>query len=333
MVTAIAPPSERCAHAVSEGVDALGRLQHPSGSWSDYRLGRQVSDEYVTAFVAALLTDVPGSDGLVELAWRHLAGRAAMRAAGGWGWNLWLPPDADSTAFALLAARAADDVGPECDRGLAFLAAHVDGDGARTYRDADVVRHVAAGDGDHAWTRPHACVTAAVAGPGCSLVPSLGPAVRSFQRPDGSWRGHWWVTSDYPTGISCTALRDDKPALVRAGQWARTAPVPTGAFDIAWRLVTVTLSAVADPGACSLADVTAMSTVLLSGQRADGSWAPSAQMRLPAPEDADPDARAEWAVDARGMGAVTTDHNGIASTASAVSALALAGTVLAGADA
>lgn len=312
----------------------LDDAREASGWWRDYRLGRQVSDEYVTAYVCAALSTLAGSvdaetlrtaEKLALDGWKLLADRVHFRRDAGWGWNLALPSDADSTAFALMTARNTGNAStPEALAAREFLDEHVSDLGVRTYSDLEKVRRIAAhSEQESAWIREQACVTAAVAGRHGSLTPGLGDALVRKQQSDGHWRGYWWVTPDYPSGIVCLALDPsrDQVALQRAAQWLKTCEAPVGTFDTAWRLV----ACVCAGEVVDLSDLkSSLMSQLLETQRQDGSWSTSAKMWLPDPGDEAPHLRERWSADHRGIGAVTTDQNGIVSTVTALFALALA---------
>jgi squalene cyclase len=148
---------------------------------------------------------------------------------------------------------------------------------------------------------PHLCVTAAAA-----LVPGFRHTVSRFlrehQHADGRWVGYWWCDDEYPTGIAALALggSDDagaRGAARRGADWASTRIRGDGAvisgfsgepsaFCAASAALAI-LGADASGHAGRDADGAAARAVrwLLEAQRADGSWEPSALMRIP-PADA-----------------------------------------------
>jgi hypothetical protein len=101
------------------------------------------------------------------------------------------------------------------------------------------------------------------------------------QHPDGLWRGYWWVSSLYPTWWVARVFGPALPPEPRRrllegiAHWS-----PTGSFELA--LLLMTRRALGLPCDQQRED-------LLRRQKPDGSWEPSAWLRLP-----DPACREPW---------------------------------------
>ncbi|MGH2718460.1 MAG: hypothetical protein ACRDJU_07765, partial [Actinomycetota bacterium] len=109
--------------------------------------------------------------------------------------------------------------------------------------------------------------------------PMLGH-LRRAQRDDGSWMGHWWDDDEYATARATEALaraRTDPEAVARAASWAEGR---VEASPFATALAVQTLRA-AGRGDGVIAPARAR---LIGQQRSDGSWTPSARLRVPAPD-------------------------------------------------
>lgn len=320
---------DRWAQALARGVEFLLRARDRQGWWRDFRLAPGPSDEWATAYVAALLagSGQAAARPAVARAWTLLAG--CHTSIGGWGYNALTPCDADSTAWALRVAAAAGAGGsPRARAGHAFLGAHARGDGGiATYADEAPVRAFTGLPRSTAltgWTSSHACVTAAVA----ALPPyreRLRPFLRARQHADGAWRAYWWGDHGYATALAADALAHDPgpgdtERVARAVAWARDrAARALPPFDLAWCIWLLARAAPAgDPA------VTAGADRLAGQQRADGSWAPSARLRVPQPGDRDPERAVAWEPGGRTEGAVVVDRAGVFTTATAVHALAAA---------
>src|SRR3954463_5664630 len=97
------------------GVAFLVARQEPAGCWVDFELPVGRATGWTTGYVATMLARCGAARAAVERAghwllatyrpgqgWAHRERRPA-----GWGYNLEVPPDGDSTAWALLALDAA----------------------------------------------------------------------------------------------------------------------------------------------------------------------------------------------------------------------------------
>ena len=138
--------------------------------------------------------------------------------SGGWGYNATVPPDADSTIWAVqLAERVAGGASASLGAARAFLERHRrPGGGLATYADAAPVRAdmgFPAWVSYRGWTSAHPCVTAAA-----SNVRLLGDQpdeldayLRRTQRSDGSWPAYWWADREYATALAVLGLAGRRP--------------------------------------------------------------------------------------------------------------------------
>lgn len=307
--------------ARTAGVEFLLARQSDAGLWADFHLAPGLSDEWITGYVGDRLADVPGTAAALDRAWMALVSRRAERAGRGWGYNVHVPQDADSTAWALRLAQriGRGDDGTAADA-RASLAAfrHEDGMVGTYGPTQDIARFIGADpDGDfRGWTAPHSCVTAAAAGVS-ELVDAQ--VLLSAQRADGRWRSYWWASDSFATALAVEALAEvpeAREAVARSGRWASEALGSPGltAFEIA-NLVTVTaVAGVRDDAAARTLTFTMLP---------DGSWASGALLRVPHPQDTDPDAVIDWSPGGRVEGAVVEDVRRIFTTATVVHALTL----------
>jgi hypothetical protein len=316
------PPAEPAAtpgSTLGATVAWLARLQHRSGSWTDFLLAPGPSDAWVTAYTGTALA-LAANDHLLDPRSRTIAGRSADAAAcwllrcvgedGGWGWTMTVRPDADSTAWAvrLLALRG----WPVPAQALAFLTAHRDRDGYRTYRSEKLTG---------SWSTPTPEVTAAVllarhataaldrAGLAAAFQSLLAPSLA----PDGQWHSIWWDTPPHPTAIVGAAYTcAGRPDLPTPPKLHLDPANPTGnAWELAARLWAAAAFATERPGECAR-----LAARLLALRRGDGGWPGQARLRVPAQHTA---REPQWSRDARG----------IFTTATALHALLAAGPVAA----
>ena len=303
------------------GVGFLLSRQSEAGLWSDFQLAPGLSDEWITGYVGDRLAGVPGTEAALNRAWSALVDRQAERGGRGWGYNVDVPQDADSTAWVLRLAQHVGhgdhEVAVEARASLAAFR-HRDGMLGTYGPTGDIARFIdAEPDRDfRGWTAPHPCVTAAAAGVS-GLVDA--EVLLATQRPDGRWRSYWWASDSFATALAVEALAvcpAASSAIRRAGQWANESLASSDltAFEIA-NLVTVTAFA-------GLSHATAVRTLTMT-MLADGSWASGALLRVPDPQDTDPDAVIDWTPGGRVEGAVVEDLRRVFTTATIVRALTL----------
>lgn len=307
------------------GVGFLLGRQSEAGLWSDFALAPGLSDEWITGYVGDRLAGIPGTDGATERAWSALVARRQERGGRGWGYNVHVPQDADSTAWALrLAHRLGREDDPAAADALASMSGFVHDDGMLgTYGPTgDIARFIGADEGQdfRGWTAPHACVTAAAAGlPGVVDTQAL----LSAQRDDGRWHSYWWVSDTFASALAVEALAADPeagPALARAADWGVSMLGSPGltAFETA---NLVLLLARADRWHRRGDEAV---RALAHSMQPDGSWPSGAFLRVPHPQDTDPDAVVDWIPGGRIEGALVQDLRRVFTTATVTHALDLA---------
>jgi hypothetical protein len=262
--------------------------------YGDFEHG--VSDEWSTAYVGAALAALPDERArrAVSWAWQLLSGR--RQAWGGWGWNVRLPLDADSTAWGL---RLAGHLG--CGNAARAVAArHVLAQhlfthgGITTYREEHFYRtapYPEAVTRMRGWFEAHTCVTAAVAFLAEFAVPCR-RFLRQAQHATGHWVGYWWCDDAYTTALAVEALAQsaepsDRRAVQLAVRWAADRISPSGAvYSTALRADSafataccVHILALADDARVRRQLARAVAW-LTERQTDQGSWEPAALMIL-----------------------------------------------------
>lgn len=297
-------PAGSVAVAVQRATEYLLARRNQAGWWRDFfdrarprgadqRVTGYSSDEWVTAYVAAALATV-------DRAHAQSAARDALRllqnrrdAASGWGYHALLPADSDTTTWVLrLAALLDAEESPRLAAARAFVRGQIGaGGGVRTYESgaAEALREYLLMDGSYSgWTAPHTCVTAAAAT--LNLSPVLLAHLRQAQRADGSWTGHWWHDDEYATAFAVEALAaaGDVERVRAAVAWCASRAADgddASAFADALALKGM----VNGRAAAGLADAAHRAARWLAAhQLQDGSWPPSARLRVPPPDAADP---------------------------------------------
>ncbi|GAA2529186.1 hypothetical protein [Pilimelia columellifera] len=321
--------------AAVAGAEFLSRAAR-DGRWSAFHLYPGISDEWVTGYVAATIGEAgaPGADEILATGRRGLAGR--QRPDGRYGFNARAIGDADSTLWALrVAALPAGTAGVDVAAAHAALAEHQRPAGIATYAADEPIRTIIEAGPERAmkgWCAPHPCVTAVAAGL-ATTAPDARAALIDQQQRDGGWPAYWWTDPEYTAGHAAEALAAaGQPAASaaagRAAAWAasrlhvdgsvRTGRFPNGSA-FATALALRALTAGRGP-----ANASAAATAWLCRHlRLDGSWQPSAVLRVPDPDDPDPDASGitRWVPDGRKEGAIVLDRTGVFTTATVVAAL------------
>ncbi len=163
------PPFEtQVRAALDAGVEFLAGSRNPNGWWKDFELAAGASDTWVTAYVGRALAgvDEPQSWEMAHAAWCLMKER--LHQQGGWGYNLKIPPDADSTAWAILLGESVgDSSSPVLRKAKDFLRSHLrPSGGVATYAEESPVRaqmRFPVEVSYAGWTTAHPCVTALAA--------------------------------------------------------------------------------------------------------------------------------------------------------------------------
>jgi len=337
---ATAPALDR---AVDAALSFLFRSRGRDGWWRDYAIVGP-SDAWITAYVGAVLAELPAPAPLqaARQALRRLARRRPFMA--GWGYNAWVPPDADSTAWVLRLAEALGrQPGLRIRRAYGFLARHLrDSGGLATYSVAGPIRRFTrAASSFGGWSAAHTCVTAAAASlSGFPMRRRLLEYLRSRRDADGGWTAYWWCDREYATAFAAEAFhrdgRSSGDVLVQdAIAWAAARLRPEGCIASA-------IEPQGSPFATALClRVLALGPHrgaedcmqwLIAGQRGDGSWSASARLRIPPPGLEDPGQVGSWGFDGvgdRSPGTIVRDQRAVFTTATVLAALLRARAALA----
>ena len=250
----------------------LLRHQSPDGAWRDFSTKPGISDAWTTAYVGLCLLTLPEPR---PIDWRSALERAALwlreRMDRGWGYNANCPPDADSSALAILFLRHCGvDVTPAAYSRL-WSFSRPDG-GFATYLKPDE---------RDSWAVSHPCVTPVAVHAMLTCLapddPRLAAAydyIRSGQTAAGNWQSFWWRSPLYGTRVNLEAVLElelafDRESLAR---YLR-AQEPTAAFERALLAFCHTLLGELDEAGEVVAS-------LLDQQQPDGGWPSEPIQRL-----------------------------------------------------
>ncbi|WP_433384151.1 prenyltransferase/squalene oxidase repeat-containing protein [Actinoplanes sp. CA-142083] len=257
----------RIAAAVSRGLAFVLAAQEADGSWTEWDLPPGPSREWATAHTGMRLAQLGPAH---RPAVAEPLGRAAdwlldhRAAAGGWGYNAVVDPDADSTAQALLLLAAAGRSAPA--GACAFLARHQRPDGGfATYLPSPLAG---------SWSRSHAEITPiallALRAHGGLPPDRLADGLawlRRARREDGLWNSFWWSTPLVATeaALGCLAVLGVHEPLP---QWTATDNLEAAL------LLSITAAWGRAPA------IERLTHALLETQRDDGSWQCPPRLRV-----------------------------------------------------
>lgn len=314
--------------SLERGTRFLLEQQGNDGFWRDFHTPAGEASEWPTGFVGAALRLAGADSSALERAADALV--ASQNADGGWGYNEDVPSDADSTACVLLLLARLGRRGGACDSAVSCLLAHQhENGGIATYAEPGPIREFM-GVGRRlrfgGWCSPQTEVTAAAARALAAVVPGECSSeidaawryVRSRQRRDGSWRSYWWTSPHYATqqAVELGGSLGDRAAVACAGEWALRNDGDGSPFATA-----LSISVLRRANANWQAVESAASR-LVALQDDDGGWPSRSIMRIPLPDDVDPDRRHRRFLLSLGLGVVVADQHRTFTTAACLAALA-----------
>jgi hypothetical protein len=260
---------------------------------------------------------------------------------GGWSYNHLWTEDADSTAWGI---RFANNLGLEgklrTKLAEKFLLQHVTSNGGiRTFfleKELRKFLNAAPDDDISGWIAPHTCVTAAVA-----LLPSMNslftPWLHKHQLQNGSWDAYWWSDAEYSTSLAIEALLLSKSEeynesvdkstdyiLNKLGEkdFVSNERFPEGSpFATALALKVLVLSHKRQD---LKAKIESIESWLMDRQKLDGSWEPSALLRVPPVKKTDVSTFRDWN-SGKGLewSTTTVDQHAVFTTATVLSVMSL----------
>ena len=279
--------------ALEDGLSFILNSQLQSGFWTDFQF-RGKSDEWVTAYLSYYLSffDAEIVKNSLDRAWKVLKKR--YRKGDGWGYNILMPADADSTIWARLFSSRMNNTG-KMEYDELNDKYNICGSGIRTFIENQDIRTYTKLDQNasfQGWQSLHLCVTApyAVSGNSSALT-----ALAENQNADGSLSAYWWSSDEYATALAAEAFSTDMLKYGRqienAVSWARRRlvkilelPAPIS-FNVALLIRILLLSS--EPGKVKNVIDNGLN-YLLAAQNTDGSWPSSANLRVPMPGTLEP---------------------------------------------
>ncbi len=323
-------------HAIECGVQYL-LSQKVNGRWKGFPTLAGESDIWVTGFVLAHIGDFCKEPGAIKDSQQFLS--ASRHASGGWSYSAAVPPDADSTAWCIMALQAGNDFNDrDEEKAKGFLWSHSINQGLSTYKVDSGIREFISATSDKmiaGWTSAHpdVSIAAVLSDLQNENVPGLLHWLVNQQTVTGFFDSYWWCTPHYATTLLLRALAMLKLRLPneRASLLAE-ALVSEQLTDGGYRLQS---SIKGDPFTTALAlesfahlsylghqpEKTKCGNALLLSQNTNGSWAGDYILRIPAPFVTDPNQVDSWNGAYGGGNSLIKDKDGLFATAMACYAL------------
>lgn len=335
---------ERIKMAVMKASEFLQSRQLPSGHWSDFKTNAGTSTDWVTGYVGyALIKGAVIPPFSVSRAIEVIQQDRFLK--GGWGYNRWLTPDADSTASCLLFLCCAGIDKEKLAVDLHVLKEHQKGDGGfSTYNAPIDIRRIIRERDDHpmeGWCSTHLCVTVVALRTLLefglvSESPEVEKAIRfilSHQHPEGYWESYWWDGRIYATAFALMSLvksqvQTCRGSIEKAIQWLQSVQNYDGGWNNGVKGESIPFHTALALNALLVSDSVDHSLAiekgiswLLSHQFENGSWRSHPILRVPSPDCLKPWEVHTWNVSSIGTGIIVTDQNQLFTTATALAML------------
>lgn len=308
---------------IKQGVDYLISKQE-DGAWKGFPTLAGESNIWVTGFILAHISTLIQDTSIIKLSAQFL--RNAIHPTGGWSYSQFVPSDADSTAWCMMALQQNKALNEnELVQAKQFLWSHIINKAVSTYRvDSGILDFIGIPDPQFiaGWISPHPDVTIAaiLADPQNEINAERINALIALQNEVGFFPAYWWISSLYTTTLLLRALtvRQEKLplqqlALLEKGlqQWS----LNESAFETALALELFSYL----NGFESNCEAAIMQ--LLNTQQADGSWKGEYILRIPAPNIIHPNEIDSWNNSSGGGNSLIEDKDGLFATTMAVYAL------------
>jgi squalene cyclase len=338
--------SNRLNFSIDKATKFIVGSRNPDGFWSDFLTLAGESTYWVSGYVGySLLCYCKGKEqeSLLKQVGQDLL--AHQNPAGGWGYGIGVPADADSTSWCLrFLAKLGIQSQESRDQALLFLLKHQNGfdGGFRTYANPNgVARYMMLNENVsfEGWISSQMCVTAVAAqalieNDSAKGVKEAIAHIRKGQVVEGYWNPYWWSSKLYATFNCMEALRaggdgEDKDLLSNAQKWiARTqlasggwseSPTPDAGWPFSTALALRSLMVTYNPNYSQ--NIRLAVDWLLNHQLDDGSWEYNHILRIPHPSMKEPWNQSCWKTDGKAINAVIKDQRRLYTTATVFAAL------------
>ncbi len=200
-------------HAIDRGIKYLLSL-NVNGRWKGFPTLAGESDIWVTGFVLAHIYNLSQQANVIKESQDFLL--RSRHPSGGWSYSASVPPDADSTAWCLIALQLTGAITePVLEEARTFMWNHFNGSGVSTYTSESGIREFISAPAGYplsGWTgaHPDVSIAAVLADPQSEKVPEIINWLSDQQTKEGFINSYWWLSSYYTTTLLLRALSGDK---------------------------------------------------------------------------------------------------------------------------
>lgn len=322
--------------AIDKGIKYLFSI-NVNGRWKGFPTLAGESDIWVTGFVLAHIHHLSQQTGAIKAAQNYLL--RCRHPSGGWSYSIPVPPDADSTAWCLIALQLAGAIAtPILEESKKFIWNHFTGSGVSTYTSDSGIREFISAPAAYpisGWTgaHPDVSIAAVLADPQNERVPTIINWLCDQQAKEGFINSYWWLSPYYTTTLLLRALSGYEKHLPEGhAKMIAASMIRDQLADGGFRLGS-SASADAFTTALALESFTYLScpelqqernlcaNALLNLQQQDGSWRGDFILRIPVPHVVNPAEITSWNNAGGGGNSLIADKDGLFATAMACHAL------------
>jgi len=322
--------------AIKKGVNYLWSL-NKNGKWTGFPTLAGESDIWVTGFVLTHINHLSGFTEGIDKSQKFLLN--SRQPAGGWSYSAQVPPDADSTAWCLMALKSCPKMTDMAiEEAQTFLWSHFSGHGISTFLSNSAICEfieATANMSVSGWTSAHTDVSiaSALADIQNTKVIKIIKWLSEIQKKEGLVNSYWWRGPYYTTTLLLRALSlknlqlpeiDSRKLMsiltnnqLDSGGFSQDSSATLDSFSTALALESFChLSVPGQPqGKINCAHA------LLQSQQENGAWSGDFSMRIPAPDVMDPELNTSWNNADGGGNSFIEDKDGLFATAMACYAL------------
>lgn len=317
-------------NAIENGVNYLWSL-NKNARWSGLPTLAGESDIWVTGFIIAHISHLSDHRHNIKGAQKFLFD--ARQILGGWSYSAIVPPDADSSAWCLLALKSCPKMeGSVLDEAKAFLWSHYSGNGISTFTKTSSICEfieATANISVSGWTSPHTDVSlaAVLADIDNENVPKILAWLLEQQAESCLLNSYWWRDPYYSTALWLRALSQQNLLIPdKSLNGIVSALIQRQLDDGGFALETATTknsfnTALALESFCHLSQLghqeerMKCGNALLQSRQENGSWVGNRNMRIPAPDVMNPEINASWDNPDGGGNSFIEDKDGLFATA------------------
>ena len=181
-------------------VDYVLRMKNSDGHWEDFALPQGISDEWVTAYIASILSIDPNLHGHLSDSAEWLKNR--FQSNKGLAYNSEVDTDADATALGILSLHRMGKIQSNDIRDI-LLRFRLSGGGYKSYTNWDTDDEHGAGATE---ISAIALLTQIETGAEINVICGTVENLISQQRDEGGWNAFWWKDDLFATHRVLQAL-------------------------------------------------------------------------------------------------------------------------------